>query len=396
MLSTQEILEKLSFLRYHTSGERTAGPTRPARERYLLNPVLHWEDVQAFEKANGLRLPEEIWEFVTALGNGGAGPFSGLGKFGSGARYTRPSMPFDLSHFVRVQQYDAQQMERKRKADALSVVRSGGEYNPFIHPNGYQQDIKKRWGIDLADDEYVEYGSLAGCLPIGRYRGGIVYLLIDATPQYAGSILLGPDPDNENKSAVHYQWTGVFGAFYLNWLDKQIREFVCMDYFHQFKESLFVKPSEGKRAYATRVVFPGPAAALAATPFFINEKGVGCWLSTEDPEILVQGKVMRSERYALHLPSIDQHGKPLSNAVIKGFLHEARRIGLDQRNRATGYWTLSTTGALQQEAIWILYAATEVPADRLRQLARRVLEEGDQDAVAMEVKGWVDVLSRND
>lgn len=392
MLPTQAILEKIAFLHHHSETRAVAAGERLSRERYVLNPVLHWEEVRAFEAANGLRLPEEIREFVTAVGNGGAGPFSGLGNSPFWAGRTYPSKPFDFIHFVQVKKFTRSEYESNRKSETHKIIDSRGAYNPFQHPTWYQVEMKKRWGIDLADDEYIQYGPLNGCLAIGGDMGGIVYLIVNAAAEHLGRILLGPPLDGESKTSMHYQLKGPFGAFYQEWLDNGIRKIACSAYFEQFRKPIFHVPVEELQAYGARVVFPGPASARAATPFFIDETGVGSWLSTGDPNILTRGAIRRSKRFALHLPTTDREGNPLVDYILAAFMLEAQRIGLDQRNHATAYRTLPDTGAWRQKDIWILYSENEIPEEPLRQLARRVLEAGDQDAVTIEVRGRVEVV----
>src|SRR5689334_6756270 len=48
------------------------------RHQYRLNPVLPIDTVRQFEKKNGILLPEGYTQFITEIGNGGAGPFYGI------------------------------------------------------------------------------------------------------------------------------------------------------------------------------------------------------------------------------------------------------------------------------------------------------------------------------
>jgi hypothetical protein len=48
------------------------------RHHYRLGPVADEHDVARFEDAHGIRLPTSYREFITTVGNGGAGPFYGL------------------------------------------------------------------------------------------------------------------------------------------------------------------------------------------------------------------------------------------------------------------------------------------------------------------------------
>ena len=53
-----------------------------ASHRYRLNPTLSEADVQSFETKYDIELPSDFREFVTQVGNGGAGPFYGLFQLG--------------------------------------------------------------------------------------------------------------------------------------------------------------------------------------------------------------------------------------------------------------------------------------------------------------------------
>jgi len=48
------------------------------RHRYRLGPVADEHELVRFEGAHGIRLPESYREFITTVGDGGAGPFYGL------------------------------------------------------------------------------------------------------------------------------------------------------------------------------------------------------------------------------------------------------------------------------------------------------------------------------
>lgn len=49
---------------------------------YRLNPKLESSQLESFERINRVELPEDYRRFITTIGNGGAGPYYGLFRFG--------------------------------------------------------------------------------------------------------------------------------------------------------------------------------------------------------------------------------------------------------------------------------------------------------------------------
>lgn len=142
---------------------------------------------------------------------------------------------------------------------------------------------------------------------------------------------------------------------------------------------------------ATILLFPGKQSALRATPFFVEEAGRGFWVQTEDEAVLPHGEPCTSKRYALHIPSQTRDHAPLPQEQIEAFETAARAIGLDRISPATGFWTLGN-GVLQEEPLRIAWSEELVDAEALRALARRILQECEQEVVAMEVAGKVEVI----
>ena len=141
-----------------------------------------------------------------------------------------------------------------------------------------------------------------------------------------------------------------------------------------------------------RRVFQTIAEAIRATPFFIDEETIGPWLSTTQPELLDTGPVLMSSRDAIHIPSLEKNGAAIDPVTIHRFRVKAAKIGLDHIRRATGYWTLSTSGELQSEKVLIAYSDQGVKYDLLRDLASEIIRHTNQDAVAIEVSGRVEQL----
>lgn len=69
------IREKIEQLKKLDKGFRLFGSEK---HRYKINPPISLDEVQKFELSHNVTLPKEYVEFITAIGNGGAGPFYGL------------------------------------------------------------------------------------------------------------------------------------------------------------------------------------------------------------------------------------------------------------------------------------------------------------------------------
>lgn len=143
----------------------------------------------------------------------------------------------------------------------------------------------------------------------------------------------------------------------------------------------------------TRILFPSIVAAQERTPFFIDEEGVGVWLSTDDPALLDGMAVIHTSRDAVHLPSVEKTGQAISHGLVTEFIRRAKAIGLTNLRPARGYWTLSETGELQAEEVLIACSNQPVGHTQLLELARFILAAGNQDAVAWEERGQVRHLS---
>lgn len=150
--------------------------------------------------------------------------------------------------------------------------------------------------------------------------------------------------------------------------------------------------SSPDQAPAARVLFESVEAAHLHSPYFIDEDGIGIWLSTDRDDLPPQLPVVHLARDAVHIPSVDQNGRPLAGGLIDSFLAAARQIGLTGKHAARGYWTLSSTGALQIETVWIVFSPDPVDPDRLHALVNDIYTRGNQDAVAYEIRGTVQVF----
>ncbi|MEO6040013.1 MAG: SMI1/KNR4 family protein, partial [Saprospiraceae bacterium] len=222
MIPLREIQEKLAFLRQH--GAEAAAPDLKSTEKdlYALHPVMSAAAVLTFEAKLGLRLPEDFRTFITQVGNGGVGPFSGLSdrSLNTIGWYVKSLMPFQWDDLVQVKKLSLAEFNSEIKSELVSHLRSFERY--LKSQSRYRELMKSYYDIQLAEDEYIAYGPLHGCLPIYHYPGGGMAYLVVAGPEL-GRVLRGPGHAGE-KGGGRYELKGQFPAFYLEWLDNSIRK----------------------------------------------------------------------------------------------------------------------------------------------------------------------------
>ncbi len=210
MLTINDIKEKLAFIQ--------------AQYPQGMHPALTEPEVQAYESAIGTRLPEDIRLFVTQIGNGGVGPFGGLnrGLNELGWYKLQYDMPFDPAIYAQVEKYSPEVFRQRQKDELFRILQTYGTYKKVASPNRYQKDIKTFWGIDLAEDEYVEFSAPTGCIPIYHCSSssGPMYLIVHAPPAYYGQVLGSPCVGE--RGGLPRLWGG-FEAFYGEWLEGEVR-----------------------------------------------------------------------------------------------------------------------------------------------------------------------------
>jgi HEAT repeat protein len=152
------------------------------KHQFRMNATLSEGDLQAFETDHGIRLPEDYRAFLSAIGNGGAGPYYGINSLDKWA-----SGPEELDG------------EALRQSCPLSEhLPRTTEWEQMLPPgvqNPYQGTITI---CDLGFKGYTGYGLL---IVSGPARGRVVYIDIDMDPPY---FLREPD----------------FLSWYERWLDE--------------------------------------------------------------------------------------------------------------------------------------------------------------------------------
>ena len=77
MVKFGTFLKNLAILRRAKNYEVAFGADE---HRFEMNPCLTEQEVKAFEVEHGVLLPEDYRYFITAVGNGGAGPYYGIAR----------------------------------------------------------------------------------------------------------------------------------------------------------------------------------------------------------------------------------------------------------------------------------------------------------------------------
>jgi hypothetical protein len=115
------------------SGDLIAG-----RHRYRLNPPLREDEVRRFEAVHQILLPSDYRDFLTQLGNGGAGPGYGLEMLGHFCGITwneNPGLVGELARpFPYSDSWNAEPVDDTRPVD--EQYRQQDEYWSSRHVNG--------------------------------------------------------------------------------------------------------------------------------------------------------------------------------------------------------------------------------------------------------------------
>jgi hypothetical protein len=178
--------------------------------RFALNPRLPEAEVAAFERAHGIRLPEDYRRFLTEVGNGGAGPHYGL---------------FPLGWHLAMRS-----LEPWRAGDGSVGIPS----QPFRHSRRWNrvagkpdEDAVPASEYDAAMDEwqvaYFDCRLMDGAVPLANLGCGLSEWLV-VTGLEAGTVWGDYRADETGICPL-----GVgelarvgFAAWYLSWLDEAL------------------------------------------------------------------------------------------------------------------------------------------------------------------------------
>lgn len=192
----QSILIKLNSLKNQDTNFQIFGSEV---HKYKLNEPISFEKVVEFETEHQVKLPKDYVEFITQIGNGGAGPYYGIEPFENGLfedldfkkGRTDPSKPFPLTERWNLDLYD-----------------KNGE------------------NIDSMELNYFHSKQINGTIKVSNFGCGVSLLLVVNGEDY-GNIWMD-DRGNEGGIYPTYQFSNQKKVFFLkwyeNWLDKSLEE----------------------------------------------------------------------------------------------------------------------------------------------------------------------------
>jgi|WetSurMetagenome_2_1015567.scaffolds.fasta_scaffold212221_1 hypothetical protein len=198
------VIDKLEFLKRYDRNQQTLYGFKTYganRHKFKLNPTINADRVRQFEFKNRITLPKDYFEFITEIGNGGAGPGNGL-------------------HQLEKWDYDLQNVDD----NFLSTK----------FPHNEPWNIKYQFpGEDNRAEEYKEFENeyysnkqVAGAIRVSDYGCGINYMLV-VTGEQKGKIWVDDRCSNygiydlKTNDKVPF-WT--FENWYMDWLDKSISD----------------------------------------------------------------------------------------------------------------------------------------------------------------------------
>ena len=195
----QQIQEKLHELIQKDKKHKIFG-SEEGGHGYKLNPPLSELDLNVFESANHIILPEEYRAFLTQIANGGAGPYYGLYSLEKGIK--------------EADDYSTNENITVEKSFTLDFPVSRQETEKFMQ---YYNDCMD----EGADDEikYMEIPDpLTGVIFLSEYGCGWSYLLV-VKGEMAGSVWFHGDyfcpVFVKNKLWTFFDW-------YEDWLDDSL------------------------------------------------------------------------------------------------------------------------------------------------------------------------------
>jgi hypothetical protein len=112
--------------------------------QYQVNKPIRKKEIDKFQQANNIKLPEEFYLFLTEVGNGGAGPYYGIYKLPTDRSLFHLSQPCKLKPNMTDEEWETLIDENGGNADVeetiftgmLSIGTQGCSYETMLVLNG--------------------------------------------------------------------------------------------------------------------------------------------------------------------------------------------------------------------------------------------------------------------
>jgi len=180
--------------------------------RYAFEPRISESRLRSWEHEHGVELPSAYREFLTELGNGGAGPFYGIFPLGMWDGSGRA-----LESWVGAAG-DLRAAFPHREAWNLPASR-------FERPEEFDSDEDEDAWNEALDAEYYSRSLLDGAFWICHHGCALRTALVVTGPE-RGNVWFDGRPDNSG-IVPHTDAGGKhlsFGDWYLDWLERSLRE----------------------------------------------------------------------------------------------------------------------------------------------------------------------------
>jgi hypothetical protein len=179
------------------------------KHQYRLNPTLPQQKIRQFEQIHNVKLPSDYIQFLTELGNGGAGPFYGLEPFENvlfgDLDYKRPNYLLNPSKpFLLTEPWNL-------------------EFKPTVDEDEDEEYEKQRLAFE---EVYYDKNQMNGVIAICNYGCAISLNLVVNGEEYgniwtddrASDAGIRPSYELSNKEKI------TFLNWYELWLDNSLKE----------------------------------------------------------------------------------------------------------------------------------------------------------------------------
>ena len=209
-MDAQSVIERLRNLDRKDKKRQVFGAMG---HNYVLNPPLDVSVIEAFELEHGVSLPEDYRQFITEIGNGGAGPAYGVFPFGKHDD-CHDLRPWEGGYLVG----DVGKPFRFNKAWNVDKKFWDAEPNP---PEGTSQDeedlLWQEWD-KILEAKYWNTSIMDGAIPICHLGCALRQWLVINGDQ-RGFVWDDMRADNRGIAPVKKKGKRLtFSAWYLDWL----------------------------------------------------------------------------------------------------------------------------------------------------------------------------------